>query len=87
MTEQSFDPTTGPEVFIQWKNTDVCFDFYCECGAQGHFDGLFAYAVRCDDCGRAWNLPHTLHLGAYPWEPEDRPETMVIDIPTDGSWR
>jgi len=48
---------TEPSVFIQWKGTDVCMDFYCDCGAQGHFDGDFAYAVKCQHCGQAWEMP------------------------------
>lgn len=50
------------EVFIQWKGTDACFDFYCECGTQGHHDGYFAYVVKCSGCGKAWKLPTTLTL-------------------------
>lgn len=51
-----------PSIFIQWKGTDVCLDFYCTCGRQGHFDGYFAYAVRCSLCGKVWELPHTVRL-------------------------
>jgi hypothetical protein len=48
---------TEPSVFIQWKGTDVCMDFYCDCGAQGHFDGDFAYAVKCQHCNQIWEMP------------------------------
>jgi len=52
----------GPEVkpplaFIQWKGTDVCLDFACECGANGHYDGDFAYAIRCHGCDKVWMMP------------------------------
>ncbi len=47
-------PGTDAEMFIQWKGTDVCLDFYCPCGAHGHFDGDFAYNVRCPNCGSAF---------------------------------
>ena len=46
-----------PYVFIQWKGTDVCMDFYCKCGAHCHFDGDFAYAVRCPHCHTVWEMP------------------------------
>ena len=57
-----FTPIDGTSVFIQWKGTEVCLDFSCECGAGGHFDGYFAYQLRCGVCGRVWDLPHTLAL-------------------------
>lgn len=50
-----------PSAFIQWKGTDVCMDFYCDCGAQGHFDGDFAYAVKCQHCGQIWEMPCKLY--------------------------
>ncbi|WP_145670196.1 hypothetical protein [Bradyrhizobium stylosanthis] len=46
--------------FIQWKGTDVCMDFHCECGAHNHFDGYFAYTVKCQHCGAVWEMPHYL---------------------------
>ena len=36
--------------FIQWKGTDVCLDFHCECGCSNHYDGTFAYVVKCAGC-------------------------------------
>ena len=49
-----------PEAFLQWKNTDACFDFYCTCGKPSHFDGYFAYRVKCCFCGTLWRMPHML---------------------------
>jgi hypothetical protein len=49
-----------PHVFIQWKGTDVCFDFWCECGRPSHFDGYFAYQFRCG-CGLIWAMPFTVY--------------------------
>jgi hypothetical protein len=43
-------------VFIQWKGTDVCMDVFCQCGAQHHFDGDFAYAVQCGYCEQVFEL-------------------------------
>lgn len=50
----------APNVFIQWKGTNVCMDFHCECGEHLHFDGYFAYAVKCPSCLVAWEMPSRL---------------------------
>jgi hypothetical protein len=47
------------QAFIQWKGTDLCMDFHCTCGAQSHFDGFFAYALKCR-CGKVWEMPERL---------------------------
>lgn len=57
MSGFSDDETVNPHAFIQWKGTDVCMDFYCECGAHCHFDGYFAYAVKCPHCKTIWEMP------------------------------
>jgi hypothetical protein len=57
-----------PHVFLQWKGTDACFDFHCECGASCHFDGDFAYAVKCPHCGTVWEMPCIL----YPRKADER---------------
>lgn len=46
-----------PYAFIQWKGTHVCMDFHCTCGAALHFDGDFAYTVKCPHCYAAWEMP------------------------------
>lgn len=61
MSDPERFPFTTPEgsearMFIQWKGTDVCLDFYCPCGTHGHFDGYFAYAVRCPECGAVFEM-------------------------------
>lgn len=61
--EKSFDLTMQIDethAFIQWKGTDVCMDFYCDCGAHCHFDGYFAYAVKCPHCETIWQMPSHL---------------------------
>ena len=45
---------SGPHAFIQWKGTDVCMDVYCECGEHSHFDGPFAYYIKCPTCGTVY---------------------------------
>lgn len=60
---REFDLTTEhaeTNAFIQWKGTDVCMDFRCECGEGGHFDGFFAYVVKCPGCGVLWEMPMNL---------------------------
>lgn len=52
--------TEKPHAFIQWKGTDVCIDFRCECGAHCHFDGYFAYTVKCPHCETVWEMPQHL---------------------------
>jgi hypothetical protein len=42
--------------FIQWKGTDVCMDFYCDCGTDNHYDAEFAYFVRCSGCRRVFRV-------------------------------
>jgi hypothetical protein len=75
-------------VFVQWKGTDVCLDFYCDCGPDGggHYDGYFAYGVRCSACGRTWELPTDLTL--TPGEPgvvqdTDMPHNDRRDVPRE----
>ena len=59
MSEQeTFEPFPGTdaEMFIQWKGTNVCLDFDCPCGTSSHFDGWFAYALRCAACGSIFEM-------------------------------
>lgn len=51
-----------PAARVQWKGTDVCFDFDCECGAFGHFDGYNAYFVKCGTCDKVYEMPYALPL-------------------------
>lgn len=57
------NPTGWPEpsAFIQWRGTDVCMDFHCGCGAFCHFDGDFAYTVKCPHCETVWEMPSTVY--------------------------
>jgi hypothetical protein len=57
-----------PTIWMQWKGTDACFDFWCACtdedpeGDFGHADLRFAYAIECARCGRKYDMPQTLEL-------------------------
>lgn len=44
------------EMFIQWKGTEVCLDFYCPCGESSHLDSAFAYFVQCPSCDTVFEL-------------------------------
>jgi hypothetical protein len=44
------------ENFIQWKGTDICMDFWCECDTHNHYDGYFAYYVECKGCKQVYKL-------------------------------
>ena len=46
-------PTTKT-INVQWKNTDACLDFTCECGQYHHYDGFHANAFICGTCDRHW---------------------------------
>lgn len=48
---------SNPCAYVQWKGTDLCMDFYCECGAHCHYDGYSAYTVKCPHCGTIWEMP------------------------------
>lgn len=56
------DGIPAPSVWVQWKGTELCADFRCTCGRNGHIDDSFAYRVRCGACGKIWKLPETLKL-------------------------
>lgn len=57
-TPEVSEPT--PNVYIQWKGTEACLDLRCRCGTPSHYDGGFAYALRCPHCQRVFTLPTTL---------------------------
>ena len=48
--------------FIQWKGTDICMDMWCDCGQQNHYDGYFAYAVKCSGCGQVYELATEIEM-------------------------
>lgn len=53
----------GANVFIQWKGTSECLDFYCECGDQFHVCGnMFVYALKCSSCGSIYEMPSSVAL-------------------------
>lgn len=64
-----------PNVFIQWKGTDICADVHCGCGESFHLCGeMFVYAIQCPYCDAVWHwaqetfplLPGTTKYGHEP---------------------
>jgi hypothetical protein len=65
-----------PDVFLQWKGTNACMDFWCTCGADLHFDGYFAHELTCGHCGQTWEMPSK--FTPLPVKPS-RSLTLVFD--------
>lgn len=61
---------SGPYGWIQYKGSNICVDIHCSCGELSHYDGDFAYAVRCPYCQKAWVLGQTVRLVELPVEIE-----------------
>jgi hypothetical protein len=56
------NPESPAYAWIQWKGTDICMDIHCICGTHGHFDGDFAYSLKCIDCGREYATGQNIKL-------------------------
>ena len=67
----------GPHIWVQWKGTSLCADFHCACGAFGHIDADFCYAVRCPLCGALYQVGMNVRL--YPCN-----ATLGLPIIPDG---
>lgn len=72
--DREIEHGSTPTIWVQWKGTEPCFDFWCECsevdGDFGHadFDAPAPYAIQCARCGRKYDLPQTLPLLPYTGE-------------------
>jgi hypothetical protein len=66
-------------MFIQWKGTNVCLDFWCPCGAGGHYDGDFAYHLMCPSCGQVYEMGTQVIARKVDGDEEDNPSTQVLD--------
>lgn len=70
MADVEFISPEEDRVWIQWKGTDVCLDFWCECGTQSHLDAYNAYAVKCPACGAIYELrASAVKVEKTEWEP------------------
>ena len=63
-----------PHGWIQWKGTDVCMDIHCKCGYMSHVDDLFAYHVKCPNCGTVYLCNGHIQL----IEIEEEPEHCIV---------
>lgn len=86
-TNQSYDldkeDHTETRVFVQYKNTSICLDFWCKCGAVGHFDGDFAHNLKCPACKTVFAMPPMLFPKALDGEPEVPPRLVELDEDSD----
>jgi hypothetical protein len=76
-------------VNMQWKGTDVCMDFTCECEVLLHYHGMFMTFIRCDQCQAVYWMNPTVeavkltdaecvNVEAEGWNPKG-PETSDDD--------
>ena len=75
-------PGTDAECFIQWKGTEVCIDIRCPCGETSHFDGGFAYYLRCPSCGAIYEMGTQVkmrRLASDEEAPEAATQTGFVD--------
>lgn len=59
-----------PHAWIQWKGTNACLDFYCDCGEHTHFDGDFAYHLQCCKCGEVYFMNGHIEIIKLEEKPE-----------------
>jgi len=53
----------APNVFVQWKGTDVCADFHCKFGSHQHIcNEMFMYYIQCAKCKQNYRVPNMLQL-------------------------
>lgn len=66
--------------FIQWNVTDLCMDFHCpECKEHSHYDGFFAYSIKCGGCGALWKMPDEIGPLLTKACPDDGPVLHALD--------
>lgn len=61
---------------LQWKGTDACVDFTCQCGFEGHIDGYFLYYLKCPECQKVWRMDPSISLTE-----ERSPHIDPIEVP------
>lgn len=75
------------DMFIQWKGTELCADFHCDCGYHGHIDADFAYHVRCDGCGQVYEMGCQVVARKVDIDAEEsRVVTFYDRMPKDGNF-
>ena len=82
-TEEAWDISEKydkePHGWIQWKNTNVCMDVHCKCGAHCHIDADFAHHVKCMECGTVYMCNGHIEF----IELEEEPQHSVVDAYDD----
>lgn len=68
-----------PFGWIQYKGSNICVDIHCDCGELSHYDGDFAYAVRCPYCQKQWVLGQTVRLVELSPEMEEHFHVKLAD--------
>jgi hypothetical protein len=53
-------------------------DVHCDCGADLHWDGFFAFYLRCTACGAVYELPEELALRKL--DPGEEPDFAPYDL-------
>lgn len=73
-----------PHGWIQWKGTSFCMNFYCDCGAQMHFDETGVYYLRCPECNKTFEIDG--HVKLHPVDPSDLSEGVTIATAEKEEW-
>lgn len=68
---------------IQWKGTNACCDFTCDCGSRYHIDGDFLYAVKCSLCHRIYDIADQITVKLRVIEKADDFEPWVLTSEDD----
>lgn len=62
--------TVGPvdkgTVYIAWGDSDLSFDFHCQCGARPCGGGTDCLYLQCPKCQRIYEMPLALGLKEVP---------------------
>ena len=45
-----------PNIWLQWKASDIFAEIVCVCGQDGQLSGYHCYYARCGNCGRTFEL-------------------------------
>lgn len=77
-----FDPFPGTDatMFIQWKGTDVCMDFHCDCGESYHVHGDFVYVLECPACGAKYELGTQVRARKLADQEADEHEPKMMEL-------
>ena len=69
-----------PHGWIQWKGTNVCMDFHCECGGVSHIDAEFLYFIECGYCRQKYEVGGHVKMFALTDEEAGEQECPLSEI-------